>query len=80
MGHPVALTHEEARQHLLALADVFYDMGFSGNTILLMIQKVLDDWAEMSKQYKVKDWQRDAEIYGLEFKAFYREIRRRMRI
>jgi len=65
MAHPVPLTYQEARQHLLALADIFYDMGFSGNTILLMIQKVLDDWAE---------------IYGTEFKGFYREIRRRMRI
>lgn len=80
MPHPVKLTKDEARQHLFALADVFFDMGFSGDSILKMIQKVLDDWAAMSRRFEVKDWEKDAEIYGTEFKELDREIRRRLRI
>ncbi len=80
MAHPVRLTKEEARQHLFALADVFFDMGFGADAILRMIQKVLDDWAKTSRQYGVKDWERDAEIYGNEFKDLDREIRRHVRI
>jgi hypothetical protein len=80
MVHPVRLTKEEARQLLFALADVFFDMGFGGDSILQMIQKVLDDWAKTSRAFWVKDWERDAEIYGNEFKALGREIRKHVRI
>jgi len=78
MAHPVPLTREEARQHLFALADVFYDMGFGGDSILRMIQKVLDDWAKNSRKFQVRDWERDAKIYGEEFRELGREIQRRL--